>query len=219
MKNTILLIVFILLGSCSSNNDPTYRILRVENDKQLETNNKMLKKNYALMFSFGETKDAKYMHLLYQKFSTVSNIVYLPQNEFYKDSMDFEKIFWGIMIPIIKSSDTITTSALFNDINKNQPNSLVRKPVDNMNVYIPVYSPVFYQEILSMIGIMIDSEFKYDLSKYHFKKIPVKDIVTYNEDKEVNIKKLENDLNDIYTKENLLFLTIGEDGFTFIEEE
>ena len=219
MKNTILLIVFILLGSCSSNNDPTYRVLRVENDKLLETSNKMLEKNYVLTGIFGKSTDVKYTYFLYQKFSTVSNIVYLPKNEFYKDSVEFYEITDIILSKIIVPFDTITTSTIFNSINKNNPNLLFRKTYNNINIYIPVYSPVFYQEILQLIGLMFNTEVSFDLSKYHFKTIPMKDIITFNKDGEVNINKLENVLNDIYTKENLLFLYRGEDEFIFIREE
>ena len=218
MKNTILLIIFILLGSCSSNNDPMYRILRVEDNKLLEASNKMLKKNYVLIYPFGKAnKEEKYEYFLYQKFSTVSNIVYLPQNEFYKNSVDLNEATQSI---ISKIHNTISSSTLFNDINKNQPNLLLRNTFKDINIYIPVYSPVFYQEILQLVGVMIYSECNYDFSNYHFKTVPQQDIIIYNdEDGEVNIKKLEKTLNDVHIKENLLLLYIGEDGFVFIGEE
>ncbi len=220
MKNTILLIVFILLiGSCSSNNSPTYRILLVENDKLLTISTKMLKKKYILTCDFGKAEDPKYTYFLYQKFSNVSDIVYLPKNESDKDSLDLPELFWHTMAQIIESSDTITTSTIFNDINKNQPNLLLKKTFNNINIYTPIYSPVFYQEILSIIGLIIYSEFKYDFSKYNFKKIPTKDIITFNKDGETNIEELENVLNDIYIKENLLFARASEDGFIFIGEK
>ena len=211
MKNTVLLIVFtLLLGSCSSNNDPLYRILRIKNDRLLEVSNKMLKKKYVLRHYLGNTTDNTCVIFLYQKFS---NIVYLPQNEFYKDNVDLKEVTQYITAPIIKSSDTITTSAIFNNINKTDPNLLVRRTWNDINMYIPVYSPVFYQEILQIIQIMINIEINHDFSRYYLKKIPV------NEYRKFNIKKLENVLNDIYIKENLLFSRVLEGNLVFIGEE
>lgn len=220
MKNTVLLIVFmLLLGSCSFNDDPTYRILHVENDKLLETSNRMLEKNYVLKYDFGESNDQNYKHMLYQKFSTVSNIVYLPKNEFYKDSLDFQGLTIYIYSAITNTLSSITTSPIFNDINKNQPNLLVRNTMNDINIYIPVYSPIFYQEILNRIGILAYGGLNHDFSEYYLKTIPKHEIMTFNEDGEVNIKKLENALNDIYIKENLLFTYLVGGQFVFIGEK
>ena len=219
MKNSILLIVFILLGSCSSNNDPTYRVLRVEDNKLLEASNKMLEKNYVLIYSFGNLKDAKHINFLYQKFSTVSNVVYLPKNEFYKDSLDFQGMTRYIHSAITNTLGSITTSPIFNVINNIKPDLLLKNTFNDINIYIPVYSPVFYQEILNRIGILAYGGVNHDFSEYHFKTIPRKDIITFNENGEVNIKKIENILNDLYVKENLLYTYIVGDQFVFIGEE
>ena len=220
MKNNILLIVFLLLlGSCLFNNDPTFKILLVENNKQLETSTKMLERKYVLRHYLGKTIDNTCVIFLYQKFSNVSNIAYLPNNEFYKDSLDDTELDQYIISIIKNKSDTITTSSIFNNINKNKPDLLLKKTFLNMNTYIPISSPVFYQEILYRIGIMINKELKYNFSNYILSSIPLKELMTLDKDGYLSVQNIESALNALYIKDNSLFLSIEEDEFTFIKEK